>query len=546
MKETATGNALFKIIMENELLNHPHNNNMVNGHQDAPYDALSMKNDAEMLEQIKQLLMENNNLKETMKQMNQEMKERLEELLKRHNQHLLDLNSANEVLRKELQSLKEKIATSNQGSAVCSTSEEASENKQLKNQLTRLQAEKADLLGLISELQLKLGSFSEDSFVEIGFSERESGEIVNEEKANKILSDHNISYRTNSIKEEGGGTEPEEVAISRLLRSLREETQKVERLEKELFSANKRLAELEKQTSEFCDKGVQTEQESEQSQSEVIISSEVDILKEKVKSLNKELQETNDKLNEAKQFKNSLQEKCILLDKRLQENQVDLEEKQSLRYSIKKLELQVESQESEIKLEQNKTEAEKNQLGILQVSYDKLNSEYQELRIREIEKVSKVEFNELLEKLDVCEKALAKKQFEIDEMREMDTKHEEDKETIELLRAQVDVYCADFHAERSARENIHQEKEQLATRLAYMIQEYEKLKEEMMGKQSIEQLQRRHGATSLLDASEGPYLVARGAANMEQPSITVYTCPKCNLTVPDMDTLQIHVMDCIT
>ncbi|NP_001091189.1 uncharacterized protein LOC100036954 isoform X1 [Xenopus laevis] len=526
--------------MENELLNHPHVNNMVNGHQDATCDSLSMKNDAEMLEQIKQLLMENNNLKETMKQMNQEMKERLEVLLKRHNQHLLDLKSENEVLRKELQCLKERNATYNQGMPACTTSEEASENKQLKNQLMRIQAEKADLLGLISELQLKLGSFSEDSFVEIRISEKESGEKVNEEKANKTPSDHNMSYRTNSVKEEGNGTEPEGAAISRLLRSLREETQKVERLEKELFSANKRLDELEKQTSELCDKDVQTDQK--QSQSEVIISSEVNILKEKVKSLNKELQETNDKLKEAKQLKNNLQEKCILLDKRLQENQIDLEEKQSLRYCIKKLELQVESQESEIKLERNKTEAEKNQLAILQVSYDKLNSEHQQLRRSESEKVSKTMFNELLEKLDACEKALAKKQLEIDEMREIDTKHKEDKETIELLRAQIEVYCADFHAEKSARENINQEKEQLADRYAYMMQQ----NEEMMARHSIEQLQRRHSSTRSVDASESPYIVPRGADNMEQPSITVHTCPKCNLTVPDMDTLQIHVMDCIT
>lgn len=40
---------------------------------------------------------------------------------------------------------------------------------QLKTQVSRLQAEKADLLGIVSELQLKLssGGPSEDSFVEI-------------------------------------------------------------------------------------------------------------------------------------------------------------------------------------------------------------------------------------------------------------------------------------------------------------------------------------------------------------------------------------------
>lgn len=43
------------------------------------------------------------------------------------------------------------------------------EVEQLKTQVARLQAEKADLLGIVSELQLKLnlGGSSEDSFVEI-------------------------------------------------------------------------------------------------------------------------------------------------------------------------------------------------------------------------------------------------------------------------------------------------------------------------------------------------------------------------------------------
>ncbi|CAJ0959049.1 unnamed protein product, partial [Ranitomeya imitator] len=53
---------------------------VMNGHTDPPQ---SNKSDLDMLEQIKQLLVENNKLKETMKQKNQEMKERLEELLKR-------------------------------------------------------------------------------------------------------------------------------------------------------------------------------------------------------------------------------------------------------------------------------------------------------------------------------------------------------------------------------------------------------------------------------------------------------------------------------
>lgn len=44
------------------------------------------------------------------------------------------------------------------------------EAKQLKSQVQRLQAEKADLLAIISELQVKLNISAEDSFVEIGMN----------------------------------------------------------------------------------------------------------------------------------------------------------------------------------------------------------------------------------------------------------------------------------------------------------------------------------------------------------------------------------------
>lgn len=54
------------------------------------------------------------------------------------------------------------------------TTQMEQEVEHLKIQVMRLQAEKADLLGIISELQLKLnsGASSEDSFVEIRMTVR--------------------------------------------------------------------------------------------------------------------------------------------------------------------------------------------------------------------------------------------------------------------------------------------------------------------------------------------------------------------------------------
>ncbi|XP_040269138.1 optineurin [Bufo bufo] len=523
---------------------------MMNGHSDQSQSSLCNKNDTEMLEQIKELLVENNKLKETMKEKNQEMKERLEELLKREKlreeqgqsepgnieakQRLCELSNENELLRKEIQQLK-----TSSGSAL----ENEEEVKYLKAQLVRLQAEKADLLGIISELQVKLSSYtSEDSFVEIRIAGKDIGIDIKEDQLNDTESSHDIiSYRTRSSDAENHEMETEELAVSKLLHSLREETEKVEQLQKQLASANERLSKLEKKSSDLSDKETETEAAEEQSDPKRAefaerLSFEVDNLKQKIEALNTELYETSEKLNEAQRLKNNLQDRCSSLDKKLTENQADLDERQTLLYSVQKLELQVESLLSEMKMEQGKREEQQKLISHLEAALNKQRADYELLKEAESEKVPKIQFLGMQKKLDDCEKALAKKQFEIDEIKELAAKYQTDLETIDVLRAQIEIYCSDFHAEREARQNIHQEKEQLAAQLAYIRQENEKLREER-GRQSIEQLQRRH---------ENPPLVSRGAENMEQPSLMVHTCPKCQLLVPDMDTLQIHVMDCIT
>ncbi|MEE6481560.1 hypothetical protein FKM82_012902 [Ascaphus truei] len=487
-------------VMANQLLNHPPLNEMANGHANFTRATLGELDSEEMLEQMKQLMLENNKLKEAMKQSNQ-----------------------------------------------------------LKTQVGRLQTEKADLLAIISELQLKLNiCSSEDSFVEIRIAEHEVDESLKEGKSDDgQVNQELIAYRTKTFGEEKNSLESEEVTVSRLLHSLREETQKVEKLEEELICANERMAQLEKKATDvshtetqteidLSDQEIQTEFDMDKAkgngQAAVAFYKEIDTLKMQVQSLSKQLQDTSDKLNEAEQLKKRLQEKCMALDERLSENEVDVDERQKLLFSMKKLELQVESMQSEIKMEQSKTQAEKTRLSSLQETYTKQNWEYAELKRNESEKVPKALVNELLQKLDLSEKALAKKQFQIDEINETVKKYNEALETIGLLRAQIDLYCSDFHAERAARENIHQEKEQLATRLAYMIQENDRLEDEVLGRQSIGQLQRRHGSTRSMDSNQAPYLVQRGAESNEQ----LPTCPKCGANMPDIDTLQIHVMDCIT
>lgn len=107
----------------------------------------------------------------------------------------------------------------------------------------------------------------------------------------------------------------------------------------------------------------------------------------------------------------------------------------------------------------------RSKLAALQLTHNSLLQEYssalktvEELKRKESEKVDKVVLQELHEKLELAEKALASKQLQMDDMKQTIAKQEEDLETITVLRAQMEVYCSDFHAERAAREKIHEDR----------------------------------------------------------------------------------------
>lgn len=552
-----------------------------NGPSNMVHPSLDTFTPEELLQQMKELLVENHQLKEAMKLNNQAMKGRFEELSawtekqkeerqlfeiqsKEAKERIKALSHENERLKEELGKLKEKSERSFEdltGSCGFPRADLEQEVEQLKTQVRRLQAEKADLLGIVSELQLKLtsGGSSEDSFVEIRMTEGEA------EGAMKEMRNSARPTRTDSISmdkcTEDARTcvEFEELTVSQLLLCLREGNQKVERLEIALREAKERISDFEKKANGHSAIETQTEgrtQKEEEDRDPESVGIEVETLNVQVASLFKELQEVHTKLSEAELMKKRLQEKCQALERKNSATPSELNEKQELVYSNKKLELQVESMRSEIKMEQAKTEEEKSRLATLQATHDKLLQEHnkalrtiEELTKQQAEKVDKVQLQELSEKLGLAEQALASKQLQMDEMKQTIAKQEEDLETMAVLRAQMEVYCSDFHAERAAREKIHEEKEQLALQLAILLKENNDF-EDGGSRQSLMEMQCRHGARTS-DSDQQAYLFQRGAEDMswqhgQQPrSIPIHSCPKCGEVLPDIDTLQIHVMDCI-
>ncbi|XP_034277988.2 optineurin isoform X3 [Pantherophis guttatus] len=536
-----------------------------NGHPNLMPPTLSTSSVEEMVQQMKELITENNELK-AMRQRNQAMKDRFEELsawkeklkderefyeskFKEARQCLAAKCLENESLHQKLQSLEEKEERSTTESPVL-RKEMTQEVEQLKAQVAKLQAEKADLVAIISELQLKLNAAAaEDSFVEIRMHEGEAeGSVKGHQDADvkRINGNAAMYVRNKSVDEARKYLEKEELTVSQLLHSLRTETQKREALEnkmQELKDKCQQLLSLKKKTN---DKGTQTEPETnkkeERSES---VGSEVEVLNLQVSALFRELQETHAKLKEAEVIQKKLHEKCQILEKEQPASVGDLDEKQQLLYTIKKLELQVESMQSEIKLEQAKTNDEKAKFHSLQDAYGKLAKELnealqtvEELKGQEGQRANQATLDELIHKLDLAEKALAAKQLQIDKMKQTLVKQEEELETMAILRAQMEVYCSDFHAEREAREKIHEEKEQLATQLAYFLAENQERGD--LGRCSLAEMQTRHG--SRLSSDQG----AEDQNQQQQPrDIPIHSCPKCGIILPDIDTLQIHVMDCI-
>ncbi|XP_010716187.1 optineurin isoform X1 [Meleagris gallopavo] len=536
---------------------------MENGMDSVAPPTLSTYTPEEMVQQMKELITENNELKEAMKLHNQAMKDRYEELsiwrekqkeerefyeakFKEAKQCLLAKCIENEQLQQQLQSLKER----EEGAEMEGCAAPEKEARQLKSKVQRLQAEKADLLAIISELQVKLNIASaEDSFVEIGMNEEVNRTAKeNQDNSSEVASNIAVCIRSKSA-DESKNLESEELTVSQLLCCLRNETERREKLEKELKDHKERLSKMENETSNCLETGTQTNQEEESSQT---IGSEVESLKKQVCALFKELQEAHEKLKEAELIQKKLQEKCQALERVNSAAAMELEEKQQLIYTIKKLELQVESVQAEVKLEQAKTQDEKIRYNSLQDAYNKLLPELteavktiSEMKVKELDRVDKVVVEELNAKVLLAEQALAAKQLQMDEMKQLIAKQEEDLETMAVLRAQMEVYCSDFHAERAAREKIHEEKEQLAVQLAYLLKEQQNLED--LGRSSLAEMQNRHGARAP-DREHSPRLVQRGTGSQEWPeqqNISIYSCPKCEEILPDLDTLQIHVMDCI-
>ncbi|XP_012706953.2 optineurin [Fundulus heteroclitus] len=501
----------------------------------------------ETVQQMNILIQENRDLKEALRQTNLTMKERFEGLSAWKEKQ----GQEREFLEGRLQEARRCVETLTLQNQELSKKLEAgggcqsAEVEALRAQVARLQAEKNDLVALNSELQLKAEQGSEDdSFIEIiKVSDAGIEDVSNacgSERVRRL--EHSMT---------ASRLENEELTVSQLLQSLRNETQRCERLQAELQACAARIQELEEKNGEMekTMKTIQTETKDNATKEDKA-ASEVENLKSQVMTLFKDLQQAQSKLDEAEGMKKNLQDRCRDVEQDVASLKAQLVEKQAVQSENDRLKLQLGSLQAQGQMEQKKADEERNNLAQLKDAYTKLFEDYNELKEEKKRKESHmVERNlaeDLQHRLTAAEEALVVKQGKIDEMKQEIFQKEKELETISVFQAQAEVYSSDFYAERAAREKLHEERERLAAQLEFVKKQNTQLQQDMesLGRLSLNEMQRRHGSAGAGPRGAEPSLVGR-STDWNQDHIPEHACPKCNEILPDLDSLQIHIMDCI-
>lgn len=216
-----------------------------------------------------------------------------------------------------------------------------------------------------------------------------------------------------------------------------------------------------------------------------------------------------------------------------------------------------ELQESQSRLEAATKERQalesRRKLAQLQVAYHQLFQEYDnhiKSSVVSSERNRGLQLEDLKQQLQQAEEALVAKQEVIDKLKEEAEQHKIVMETVPVLKAQADIYKADFQAERQAREQLAERKELLQEQLEQLQREYSRLKTSCQESARIEDMRKRHVEVSQptlppapAHHSFHPALPSQRRSPPEEPPN--FCCPKCQYQAPDMDTLQIHVMECI-
>uniref|UniRef100_W5NAA3 NF-kappa-B essential modulator n=1 Tax=Lepisosteus oculatus TaxID=7918 RepID=W5NAA3_LEPOC len=409
---------------------------------------------------------------------------------------------------------------------------------------------------------------------------RRRNQLLEKEKEELLSANVQLQSELTQIKDsrepEGGSEEPQgTVTQERLQRANRKVAQlseqisitdaRKEQLETELHAKIEalKMAEARLEHSETLRKQRDRDLQLEREQS-LQLSKDSESVKAQVTSLLAELQESQSCLEKSEQEKDMMEDKLRRTSEALQSLERETEQmKKQHSVATDQLRLQTQSLESALKTERHIVTEEKRKLAQLQHAYTQLFQDYDmRLKNETAAKQRGAELEDLAAQLQEAERALAMKQDLIDKLKEQVEQQRGALETVPVLTAQAEIYKADFLAEREAREKLHEQKEALQEQLAQLQVDRERLLAEGTARARMEEMQQRHldyhhqlpqqrpllppqpgfpGATVPFSPAQDLSLRRRSMTD-ELPD---FCCPKCQYQAPDMDTLQIHVMDCI-
>ncbi|XP_059535188.1 NF-kappa-B essential modulator isoform X2 [Myotis daubentonii] len=272
-------------------------------------------------------------------------------------------------------------------------------------------------------------------------------------------------------------------------------------------------------------------------------------VKAQVTSLLGELQESQSRLEAATKDRQALEARARAASeqaRQLESEREALQQQHSVQ--VDQLRMQNQSMEAALRKERQVASEEKRKLAQLQAAYHQLFQDYDNRMKSSLvsnERNRGMQLEDLKQQLQQAEEALVAKQELIDKLKEEAEQHKIVMETVPVLKAQADIYEADFQAERQAREKLAEKKELLQEQLEQLQREYSRLKASCQESARIEDMRKRHVEVSQPPAqahqSFHPAFIQRSPPE-EPPD---FCCPKCQYQAPDMDTLQIHVMECI-
>ncbi|XP_029464307.1 NF-kappa-B essential modulator isoform X4 [Rhinatrema bivittatum] len=528
-------------------------------------------------EVIQRLMVENQDLREALRQSNQMLRERYKEFMHFQANHreekeflMRKFTEARQVVEKlncekaelkrqleesaaEMEQLKKGQEVSDTGTEFLRLLKERKEQleedlKTFRENTERLQQEKLDLLTQNQELQARLASAAGD------------------EDQHQICQEHGAPavrlHETENLQGAGDSPRKAHMEEKELQRRLKEAEEKTVDMKVQLETAHREAAQLKRREKDLEWKTEQQLQTLRQQLEQ--LAEEKASVKAQVTSLLAELKESQCQLEICKKEKQDLENRHLIVSETLKQREGDTDTLlKTHSVQVDQLRMQVQNLEAALKVERQNGSEEKRKLAQLQAAYHQLFQEYDQhikssMETERRNKEMEGHLEDLSQQLQQAEEALVAKQELIDKLKDAAEQHKAMQETIPVLKAQAEIYKVDFLAERQAREQLHEQRERLQEQLEQLQRDYSKLKTDSEGatRALMEEMRNRHSDNfrTVLPQQGVPYALNSGpfqphaslgprrSITEEKPDLR---CPKCQYKAPDMDTLQIHVMECI-